>query len=451
MRFFEAFTGRENEEYDPRGPLFDRSLVVLVFLLLALCLVMVYGASIYIGDLKMNDPGFFIKKQLAFIAAGLLAAAGIMLIPVNFWYRSGRLILPVLALGLCALPLVVGSSVKGASRWINLGLFNFQPSELVKLVWIIFVAGYIQRHHEAISKVKVFIFPFLFFIPFATLLYMQRDFGSIVVLLGITFGMLFVAGGGLAVVIVSSFAAGLFLLAAIITNPYRIGRIVSYMDPWKDPENSGYQLTMGLMAYGRGGAEGQGIGNSVIKMNYIPEPHTDFIMAIWGEDAGFAGVSLVILLEFLLIAKICMLGFTAMRSQKMRDYMQGFFAFGVGLWFTGQTFINVGVSSGLLPTKGLTLPFISYGGSSLICMLMTMAVVIRISYERRKLYFKLQDLEIRTERGIRKSLTRYGGGSGRKKARKEDAPQEGVPEGGASDTVVVNIPEGDTAKGGSLS
>lgn len=443
MRFLEAFCGRENEEYDPRGPLFDRSLVVVVFLLLALCLVMIYGASIYVGEVRMHDSGYFIGKQFIFMAMGFIAALGVMQIPTKFWLVFGRFYLPVAALVLCALPLICGVSVKGASRWISLGFFNFQPSELVKLVWIIFIAGYIQRHYEAINKVRVFIFPFLFFAPFAVLLYLQRDFGSIVVLMGITFGMLFVAGGGLAVVIVSSFAAGLFLLAAIVFNPYRVARIMNYMDPWKDAENGGYQLTMGLMAYGRGGADGQGLGNSVIKMNYIPEPHTDFIMAIWGEDAGFVGVVLVVILEFLLVARCCMLGFTCMRSKKMPNYMQGFFAFGVGLWFTGQTFINVGVSSGLLPTKGLTLPLISYGGSSLICMLMALAVVVRISYERRKQYFRLQDLEIRTEKGIRKSLSRHGGSSGRKKS-----PASGAPEadGRDSGTVVVSVPESDTAK-----
>ncbi|WP_274968612.1 putative lipid II flippase FtsW [Succinimonas amylolytica] len=447
MRFLEAFFGRESEEYDPRGPLYDRALLVIVFLLLALCLVMIYGASIYVGEVKMHDSYYFIGKQFIFMALGFICALGVMQIPTKFWLGFGRFYLPVSALLLCALPLICGVSVKGASRWISLGVFNFQPSELVKLVWIIFVAGYIQRHHEAINKIRVFIYPFLFFIPFAVLLYLQRDFGSIVVLLGITFGMLFIAGGGLAVVIVSSFLAGLCLLPAVVLNSYRVARIMSYLDPWKDAENGGYQLTMGLMAYGRGGAEGQGLGNSVIKMNYIPEPHTDFIMAIWGEDAGFVGVALVVILEFLLVAKCCMLGFTCMRSKKMPNYIQGFIAFGVGLWFTGQTFINVGVSSGLLPTKGLTLPLISYGGSSLICMLMAMAVVLRISYERRKQYFRLQELEIRTEKGIRKSLSRHGGGAGR---RKTPVSGEAGANGPGSGTVVVDVPEPDTAKDASF-
>jgi cell division protein FtsW len=278
--------------------------------------------------------------------------------------------------------LVVGTEVNGSHRWLRLGPLNVQPSEFAKLSIVLFVASYlVRRQVEVIDTLKGFVKPMIVLFIFTLLLMVQPDLGSSVVIIVIMMGMLFISGAKLIyfIVLVINLIAAIVIL--IIFSPYRMARVVGFLDPWSDPFGKSYQLTQSLMAFGRGGWFGEGLGNSVQKLEYLPEAHTDFIMAILAEEFGFVGVTIVILLEFMLVYKAFTIGKKALAQSMI---FEGYTAIGIGLWLAFQTAVNIGAASGIAPTKGLTLPLISYGGSSLIATAIGVALLLRVDFETRQ-------------------------------------------------------------------
>ncbi|MCC4264948.1 cell division protein FtsW [Oceanimonas baumannii] len=363
------------------GLIYDRQLVILSLALMAIGLVMVSSASIAEGIAVGDDPFYFVKRHGSFLLICLFLSALVLQIPIERWqqYNGGFLIL---ALVMLVLVLVVGREVNGSKRWLALGLINVQPAEIAKLALFTFLAGFLVRKQDEVrSHWKGFLKPLAVMGMMSFLLLMQPDLGSVVVLFVTTLGMLFIAGARMGQFI-SLVLLGMALVAGLIAMaPYRVKRVTSFLNPWDDPFGSGYQLTQSLMAFGRGGWFGEGLGNSIQKLEYLPEAHTDFVFAILGEELGFTGVLLVLLLQ-------CWLAFKALRiGQKVlmggRQY-EGYLAVGIGIWFSFQTVVNVGAASGMLPTKGLTLPLVSYGGSSLLVMSTAVAILVRMDFEWRR-------------------------------------------------------------------
>jgi len=363
-----------------RSSAYDRQLLTLALSLMGIGLVMVASASITEGIALRGDGFFFVKRHLLFLLLCLAMGTATLYMPIRRWQEwGGPLLLAVLLLLLAVL--VAGHSVNGAKRWLGFGGFNLQPAELAKLVLIAYMSGYlVRRSAEVRGHFMGFLKPLAVVFCLAVLLLAQPDLGSVVVLFVTTFGLLFIGGARLSQFMGMILMGVAALVGLIIFEPYRMRRVTSFMDPWADPFGSGYQLTQSLMAFGRGGWLGQGLGNSVQKLEYLPEAHTDFVFAILGEELGFLGVLAVLALQLLLALKALQIGREALAAKKLFD---GFLASGIGIWFSFQTVVNVGAAAGMLPTKGLTLPLVSYGGSSLIAMTMGVAVLLRVDFELR--------------------------------------------------------------------
>ncbi len=358
----------------------DRTLLLTTLAIASIGLVMICSASISFADHSYGDNFYYLKRHLIFLVAGLVIASVFLTVPSRIWCRYG---VPLLFLMLIMLVAVlipgIGRKVNGSQRWIPLGPINLQVSELAKFIVILFMAGYLERHQRQLRmQWQGFTKPLAVLVLIVILLLLEPDFGSAVVMSGTVLGMLFIAGvrlwqfSGLLVLGVSLMAGIAFM------SPYRLQRLVTFLDPWADQYNTGYQLTQSLIAFGRGEWLGVGLGNSVQKLFYLPEAHTDFVFAIYAEEFGLVGVAVVIGLYVLLISRVLHVARKALRNQ---DWFAAYSCFGVAILVAGQTFINIGVTSGLLPTKGLTLPFISYGGSSLLVCCAMIALVLRINRE----------------------------------------------------------------------
>lgn len=359
----------------PRG--LDLPLVAATLGLLSLGLVMVSSASISFAELSYGDSFFFTKRHLIYVTLGMMAALVVLLAPVRLWHQYNELLLlATVVLLLAVLIPGVGREVNGSRRWISLGVLNLQVAEVAKLAMIVFTAAYLHRYQGLIREHwRGLVRPMAVATLVALLLLAQPDFGSTVVILGTLFVMLFLGGMPLWIFI-GLLGAGVSLLGLLaVISPYRMQRLVTFLDPWADQFNSGYQLTQSLIAFGRGEWFGVGLGNSVQKLFYLPEAHTDFVFAIFAEEFGLLGVVAVVSLFMFFVYRIFAIARLAVRRQ---DWFAAYTAFGIGILFAGQAFINIGVTSGLLPTKGLTLPFISYGGSSLLVCCAMVALVLRI-------------------------------------------------------------------------
>ena len=361
--------------------LFDRQLVWIALGLMLIGLVMVTSASFPISSRLTHQPFHFMFRHALFLLLSIITSSVVLQIPMSKWMKYSSAMLAV-SFFLLVVVLVAGHSVNGASRWIPLGLFNLQPAEVAKLSLFLFMAGYLVRKQDEVRETFFggFMKPIMVFGTLAVLLLGQPDLGTVVVMLVTLFGMLFIAGAKLTQFISLMVAGILAVVALIAAEPYRIRRVTSFWDPWEDPFGSGYQLTQSLMAFGRGEWFGQGLGNSVQKLEYLPEAHTDFVFAVLGEELGFVGVVLVLMLIFSLVLKAIFIGKKAFEHKQ--DF-GGYLAFGIGIWFAFQTLVNVGAAAGIVPTKGLTLPLISYGGSSLIIMSVAVSILLRIDYECR--------------------------------------------------------------------
>lgn len=357
------------------------SVLLLAFIsLLSIGVIMVASSSISIADRDFANPFYYLQRQLFFVAIGLLAAIAVFKVRLVQWEKSGVALL-VLALFLLVLVLVpgVGKTVNGSTRWLPLGVINLQVSELVKLFLIIYVAGYLVRHGDAVRRTFWgFLKPMLTVGVAGLLLLLEPDFGATVVIMGTVLAMTFLAGARFIQFIsfVMLFAGAAALL--IMSSPYRMQRIVSFMNPWDDPFNTGFQLTQSLIAIGTGGWFGTGLGGSVQKLFYLPESHTDFLFAVLSEELGFIGIALVVLLYGIVFFRAMKV---AAQAESVGNYFAAYLAYGISIWLSMQAIINMGVNIGLLPTKGLTLPLMSYGGSSLIVCCIAFGLLLRIHYE----------------------------------------------------------------------
>jgi len=350
--------------------------------LLLVGLVAISSASIEYADWHYHNPWYHTLRHLVYLLLALAAAVAVYRLPLQFWQRSGwGWLFGALALLILVLIPGVGREVNGSQRWLPLGPFTLQPSEFAKLAMVVYLAGYmVRREHEVRHQWQGFLKPMAVVFATTLLLMIEPDFGATVIVVGSAFGMLFLAGvklGNFLLVLLGALAA---MLVLVLSAPYRVARLTASTDPWADPYNTGFQLTQSLIAFGRGEWFGVGLGNSVQKLFYLPEAHTDFVFSIWAEETGFAGALLVVALYALLIGRILVVGRAALRAG---NAFGSYTCNGVALVFSGQAFVNMGVSSGLLPTKGLTLPFVSYGGTSLIVCCAMLALVMRIDADIR--------------------------------------------------------------------
>ena len=355
----------------------NKSMLCYIAILLGLGVVMVASASF---ELVAGDMFHYTTKKLAYTLLSLVLATIICFIPVStIFNRGGSLVfLSIIILLLVFLP-VIGKEVKGSHRWLDFQFFTVQPSEFVKLFMIIFVADYIGRHFTRIStSLWEFAKPLLVATVIAGLLIMQPDYGTAVVIVAIMFGMLFLAPVRLRHFLLLVLLSGSILSGVMMAEPYRQDRILVFMDPWQDRYGTGFQLIESLIAIRNGGWFGVGLGESVQKLSYLPEAHTDFILAIIAEELGIISVCLLILL-FCFLTRCCFL--IAKKAYKQGFLTYTFYAYGVGIWIFVQFLINAGVVLGCLPTKGITLPFISAGGSSLMALILAAAILMRINYE----------------------------------------------------------------------
>ncbi len=361
----------------------DTQLLVTMLMLLALGLVMVGSASIDIADRQTGEPFYYLFRQGGFVALGLLLGTIAYHIPLAFWQRIGvpLLLVSLLMLALLLIP-GVGRNVNGATRWLNLVVFNLQVSEVAKLAVVIYLAGYLVRHSEAVrSTVGGFLKPMGLIALVLLLLLLEPDFGASVVILATAMGMMFLGGVQLWLFGVLVLVALLMLAVLAVSAPYRMERLTTFLNPWADPFDSGFQLTQSLIAIGRGEWLGVGLGGSVQKLFYLPEAHTDFLFAVLAEELGLLGATVVVGLFAYLVWRMFLIG---RRAAAEGNLFAAYLTFGISLWVALQVFINIGVNMGLLPTKGLTLPLMSYGGSSMMMMCVAMAMVLRVDAEHRR-------------------------------------------------------------------
>ena len=362
---------------------YDLWLMGISLLIICIGLVMVASASISISAKEFDDPLHYFWRQGIAAAIGLSMAIVILKIPMRFWEAISvpLLIIAVVLLLMVLIP-GVGKEVNGSMRWIQLGPFALQASEPVKFCIIAYLAGYIVRHGETVqTDFAGFIRPIGVLTLISGLLLLEPDFGASVVLFVTALGMLFMGGIPLSRFFAWVSVAFSALLTLAILSPYRMQRLISFVDPWKDPYDSGFQLTQALIAFGRGEWFGVGLGSSVQKLFYLPEAHTDFVFAVIAEELGLFGSIMMILLFSFIVWRAFVIGHLAERVEK---YFAAYFAYGIGLIIGIQAYINIGVNMGVLPTKGLTLPLMSYGGNSLITFCMLLAVLLRIEYENRQ-------------------------------------------------------------------
>ena len=368
---------------------FDQVLVCLVVALVAMGLVMVYSASVALPDnpkFARYQPTHFLSRHVLSIVIATLAALVVIQIPVSVWERFAPWLFAfsLLLMVLVLIP-AVGKGVNGARRWIPIGVMNFQPSELAKLAMALYAAGYMVRKMEVKEDFLQAVLPMAVSVAVVGLLLLaQPDMGAFLVIATIAMGILFLGGvNGRMFFLITAVLVGAFVLMITLSD-WRRERIFAYLNPWDEKYTLGkaYQLSHSLIAFGRGELFGQGLGGSVEKLHYLPEAHTDFLLAVIGEELGFVGVACVVLAFFLLARRVFVIGRQAIVLDRV---FAGLFAQGVGVWMGGQAFINMGVNLGVLPTKGLTLPLMSFGGSAIMMNMVALAIVLRIDIENRQL------------------------------------------------------------------
>ncbi len=368
---------RHNNQVD-----IDFPLLTACLLLMGIGLVMIASASSAVADTNTGNTFHYFTRHMVYIVIALIAGGVTLLVPMSVWQRySGWL----LVLGFVVLILVlipgIGREVNGSRRWIGVGAFNIQPSELAKLFMVIFIAGFLVRRKEEVKqRLRGLLKPLFLAALMALLFYFEPDFGAVVVMLGSVVVMLYLGG----VRLLLSLPLLCILLAVlgyvVRFESYRMARLASFTNPWEDQYGAGYQLTQALIAFGRGEWIGLGLGNSIQKQFFLPEAHTDFVFSVLAEELGMLGALTTLgLFVFVSIRAL----FIGVWAEQAKQYYSAYVAYGLALLWIGQVVINLGVNVGLLPTKGLTLPFISYGGSSLVVCCISLAILLRIEWERR--------------------------------------------------------------------
>jgi len=359
---------------------YDYYILVPIITLLILGLLVLTSASIGIAEHYYHAPLRFFSHQLIYLLSSVGLTVLIVHIPVEFWEKvGGYLLIASLLLLLLVLIPGIGKEINGSMRWIGFGYFTLQPSELAKCGVVVYMAGYlVRREDEVLYYFSGFLKPMIIVSLISVLLLVEPDFGATVVIVCTVLGMVFLAGARLWQFLCLLLLAGVALGGLAVSSPYRLARLTTFLDPWATPYDAGYQLIQSLIAFGRGGIFGVGLGNSVQKLFYLPEAHTDFLFAILAEEFGMLGQVVVLGLFTVLVVRIFYLGLLA---KKMNDKFIAYLVYGFGLLIILQVIINVGVNLGILPTKGLPLPFMSYGGSSMLFNCATIAILLRVSHE----------------------------------------------------------------------
>ena len=372
-------TPRQATRVDDIRGRFDPWLLGVAIALACTGVVMVGSAAVAGAGMDVG-PWYFLTRHVMFLAVGVVLAAIAMRTELKLVEQySQLLLLGCFVLLLMVYVPVLGSTVNGARRWINLGISKFQVVEAVKVLYIVWLASYLKRYSEDVAVTwMAMLKPVAVVGALVVLLLMQPDFGSSVLLLGITICMLLLGGAPIQRIILPILLMVPALVLLVVFEPYRMRRVTSFMDPWQDQLGAGYQLSNALMAIGRGEWLGVGLGASVQKLSYLPEAHTDFILAVIAEELGFVGVCVVVALYSLLVGRGLWIG---LKCVEMRRHFAGYCAFGVSLWMALQSFVSIGVNLGMLPTKGLTLPLISSGGSSVLMTCVAMGLLLRVSWE----------------------------------------------------------------------
>ena len=376
----------------------DRGLLLCVTLLMGLGLVMMMSASIYVAEKKYDNIYFFFNRQLTFLCLGLFVAYFVYRIKTTVWQQLGAKLLPIVILLLIAVFLpVIGKEVNGSNRWINLGPVSIQVSEIAKLIMIMYMAGYLVRHGKELahsSSFKPLFIPLIIIGVIDLLLIKEPDFGSVVVLTATGMAMLFLGGVKLTRLAFLSVAAIAAMIPLVLMS-YRGERVTAFLDPWSHASGKAYQTVHALMAVGDGGWFGNGLGSSVQKLIYLPEAHNDFIFAVLAEELGFVGIVVTLGLYALLVQRAFVIGF---RADRAKLNFAAYLAYGIGFWLGFQVLFHIGVNLDLLPPKGLTLPLISYGGSSLLVTIMSLALLMRVHRDTQIALFGLSDKEARKQK-----------------------------------------------------
>ena len=354
----------------------DTVLLTLGATLISVGVIAIASASIEYGDFHFGNPWHHTQRHAAYLMLAITLGALAYMAPAASVQRLSPWLL-FLAVALLILVMIpgIGREVNGAQRWLPLGVITLQPSEFAKLAVLLYAAGYLVRQEEAVRHHWSGLAKLIAILSVvAALLLLEPDFGATVIIVGVVVGMTFLAGAKLIYVLAMLAAAAMALAFLVLSAPYRMKRLTAYQDPWADPFGSGFQLVQSLIAFGQGEWWGVGLGNSVQKLFYLPEAHTDFVFSIWSEETGLIGATAMIALFVMLIARVLNIGWRAAAQHRL---FEAYVCFGAALMFAGQAFVNMGASSGLLPTKGLTLPFVSYGGNSLIVNCMLLGMVLR--------------------------------------------------------------------------
>jgi len=368
------------ERFSTKGHALDGWLILSTLILVSIGWVMVTSASSEIATSTTGNPYYFSIRHGIYILLGFIMAIICMRVPMSWWRANGPTLFLV-ALILLAATLVVGREVNGARRWIPAGIINLQSSEIAKVCLVVYLAGYLTRHLERVRTTWAgFAAPLLLVAAMGVLLILEPDYGATVVALSAAMGMLLMSGVQLWRFLLLS--AVILVLAVVIAmaEPYRVARVTSYLNPWANQYASGYQLTQALIAFGRGGWFGVGLGNSIQKLFYLPEAHTDFVYSVLAEELGLVGSVGVVLLFALLVFRAFRIGRTAEMTGRLYS---AYVCYGLALIFGAQAFINLAVNTGLAPTKGLTLPLVSYGGSSMLVSGAMIGVLLRVDGETR--------------------------------------------------------------------
>ncbi len=362
--------------------LYDKWLIFAIIGLVILGIMMVTSSSVMISSKNYHQPFHYLYRQASYLALGVLVSIFIIRTESDFWQRVS---VPVLFGCIFLLTIVlipgIGKVVNGSRRWLAVGPIGIQVSELAKASMIFYLSGYLVRQKADIqASLSGFLKPLLILIVFAILLLLEPDFGATVVISGTVMAMLFLTGARLRYYFGLLLVVGLAFFLLAISSPYRLTRLTTFLNPWADQFNAGYQLTQSLIAFGRGGWFGVGLGDSVQKLFYLPEAHTDFLFAVLAEELGLVGVLSVIAFYCILVFRGLCIGAVAYQQQRL---FASYMSYGITIWLGLQATINMGVNAGLLPTKGLTLPLMSYGGASMLVCLSVLAILVRIDHENR--------------------------------------------------------------------
>jgi cell division protein FtsW len=360
-------------------PLPDPWLAGIALALMLLGVVMVGSASIALAARNIGEPFYFMKHQAVYAVIALTAAFVVYEVPLLWWERS-RFLMLAAAMALLLLVLVpgIGKSVNGSLRWIDIGPVGGQASEPARLLIFIYLAGFLVHRREAIQRFGGFLKPMIVLVCASLLLLLEPDFGAAAVMVAVALSMMFLGGLRLRHFLLLVALVAIALAALALTSPYRLDRLTAFMNPWADPLNDGFQLTQSLIAIGRGGWFGVGLGESVQKLFYLPEAYTDFLFAVLAEELGVIGAVAVIGMYLGVTWRAFAIG---RRAARQGHAFGAFIASGLGLWIGLEAFINIGVNMGVLPTKGLTLPLMSYGGSSLVVTAVAVALILRVGRE----------------------------------------------------------------------